>query len=115
MFRKNSRSQIVFRTDIFRKLTLGAPDISKLILWLKYSTLPPFVSTRLNTNPVHVHKSLHSFAKLVFDKNYNSLKGALHVITGSRGDVFVVRTSKPAENLKKMGYFDRVTVSLHIL
>ena len=23
---KNSRSQIVFRTDIFRKLTLGAPD-----------------------------------------------------------------------------------------
>ena len=24
---ENSRSQIVFRTDIFRKLTLGAPDI----------------------------------------------------------------------------------------
>ena len=24
-FRKNSRSQIVFRTDIFRKLSLGAP------------------------------------------------------------------------------------------
>ena len=23
---ENSRSQIVFRTDIFRKLTLGAPD-----------------------------------------------------------------------------------------
>ena len=30
--------------------------------WLKYSTLPPFVSTRLNTNPVYVHKSLHFFA-----------------------------------------------------
>ena len=28
MFRKScSRSQIVFRTDIFRKLTLGAPDL----------------------------------------------------------------------------------------
>ena len=25
---KNSRSQIVFRTDIFQKLTLGAPDES---------------------------------------------------------------------------------------
>ena len=25
---ENSRSQIVFRTDIFRKLTLGAPDLS---------------------------------------------------------------------------------------
>ena len=24
---ENSRSQIVFRTDIFRKLTLGAPDM----------------------------------------------------------------------------------------
>ena len=37
-------------------------------------------------------------------------------ITGSRGDVFVVRTSKPVEI---MGYFDRVddrvTVSLQIL
>ena len=36
--------------------------------------------------------------------------------TGSRGDVFVVRTSKPVEI---MGYFDRVddrvTVSLQIL
>ena len=31
--------------------------------------------------------------------------------TGSRGDVFVVRTSKPVENLWKMGYFDHVTVS----
>ena len=27
---ENSRSQIVFRTDIFQKLTLGAPDILKL-------------------------------------------------------------------------------------
>ena len=35
--------------------------------------------------------------------------------TGSRGDVFVVRTSIPVENLEKMGYFDRVTVSSHIL
>ena len=35
--------------------------------------------------------------------------------TGSRGDLFVVRTSKPVENLRKMGYFDRVTVSLHFL
>ena len=26
---ENSRSQIVFRTDIFRKLTLGAPDIER--------------------------------------------------------------------------------------
>ena len=38
------------------------------------------------------------------------------LITGSRGDVFVVRTSKPVEI---MGYFDRVddrvTVSLQIL
>ena len=34
--------------------------------------------------------------------------------TGSRGDVFVVRTSKLVENLWKMGYFDRVTVSLYI-
>ena len=38
------------------------------------------------------------------------------VPTGSRGDVFVVRTSKPVEI---MGYFDRVddrvTVSLQIL
>ena len=34
----------------------------------------------------------------------------------ARGDVFVVRTSKPVENLwKRKGYFDRVTVSLHIL
>ena len=39
----------------------------------------------------------------------------LHYCTGSRGDVFVVRTSKPVETLWKMGYFDRVTVSLHIL
>ena len=35
--------------------------------------------------------------------------------TGSRGDVFVVKTSKPVENLWKMGYYDRVTGSLHIL
>ena len=35
--------------------------------------------------------------------------------TGSRGDVFVVRTSKLVETSEKMGYFDRVTVSLHIL
>ena len=27
---KNSRSRIVFRTDIFRKLTLGAPVVSHL-------------------------------------------------------------------------------------
>ena len=33
----------------------------------------------------------------------------------SRGDVFVVKTSKPIETSEKMGYFDRVTVSLHIL
>ena len=25
---ENSRCQIVFRTDIFRKLTLGAPDVT---------------------------------------------------------------------------------------
>ena len=30
-------------------------------------------------------------------------------VTGSRGDVFVDKTSE------KMGYFDRVTVPLHIL
>ena len=37
-------------------------------------------------------------------------------VTGSRGEVIVVRTSKRVENLRKMGYFDRVTVpSLHIL
>ena len=35
--------------------------------------------------------------------------------TGSRGDVFVVRTSKPAKTSENIGYFDRVTVSLHIL
>ena len=29
--------------------------------------------------------------------------------------MFVVRTSKPVESLRKMGYFDRVKVSLHIL
>ena len=29
---KNSRSQIVFRTDIFRKLTLGAPDCCDVML-----------------------------------------------------------------------------------
>ena len=28
---ENSRSQIVFRTDIFRKLTLGAPDLPNLL------------------------------------------------------------------------------------
>ena len=26
---ENSRSQIVFRTDIFQKLSLGAPELSK--------------------------------------------------------------------------------------
>ena len=37
-------------------------------------------------------------------------------VTGSKGDVFVVRTSKPVETSEKMGYFDLVTVSsLHIL
>ena len=35
--------------------------------------------------------------------------------TGARGDVFFVRTSKAVKKLRKMGYFDRVTVSLHIL
>ena len=35
--------------------------------------------------------------------------------TGSRGDVFVVRTSNPSKTSEKMGYFDRVTVSLRIL
>ena len=35
--------------------------------------------------------------------------------TGSRGDVFVVKTSNPSKTSEKMGYFDRVTVSLHIL
>ena len=29
---ENSRSQIVFRTDIFRKLTLGAPDLKSFPL-----------------------------------------------------------------------------------
>ena len=28
---ENSRSQIVFRTDIFRKLTLGAPVVSGFV------------------------------------------------------------------------------------
>ena len=36
-------------------------------------------------------------------------------MTGSRGDVFVVKTSKPVKTSEKMGYFDHVTVSLHIL
>ena len=31
---ENSRSQIVFRTDIFQKLTLGAPE-----LWLSLTTV----------------------------------------------------------------------------
>ena len=35
---KNSRSQIVFRTDFFRKLTLGAPVVSY------YTFYPIFVS-----------------------------------------------------------------------
>ena len=35
---------------------------SLCLSWLKNSTLPPFVSTRLNTNQVHVHRSLHFFA-----------------------------------------------------
>ena len=34
--------------------------------------------------------------------------------TGSR-DVFVVRTSNPPKTSEKMGYFDHVSVSLHIL
>ena len=42
----------------------------------------------------------------------NEPSGRRRSDTGSRGDVFVVRTSKPVENL---GYFDRVTVSLHVL
>ena len=29
---ENSRSQIVFRTDIFPKLTLGAPEVGVLVL-----------------------------------------------------------------------------------
>ena len=33
-------------------------------------------------------------------------------ITRSRGDVFVVRTKNPSNTSEKMGYFDRVTVSL---
>ena len=36
----------------------------------------------------------------------------LSMATGSRGDVFVIRTSKPIETSEKMGYFNRVTVSL---
>ena len=51
---ENSRSQIVFRTDIFQKLTLGAPDevrclgiklspalffLNKVLFWIKYSQL----------------------------------------------------------------------------
>ena len=35
---ENSRSQIVFRTDIFRKLTLGAPD-KRLRLGYKHTLL----------------------------------------------------------------------------
>ena len=32
---ENSRSQIVFRTDIFRKLSLGAPGVYKTdVAWL---------------------------------------------------------------------------------
>ena len=31
---ENSRSQIVFRTDIFRKLTLGAPELTPFSLFL---------------------------------------------------------------------------------
>ena len=42
-------------------------------------------------------------------------KSAIGPHAGSRGDVFVVRTSKPVENLGKMGYFDRATGLLHIL
>ena len=32
--------------------------------------------------------------------------------TGSRGDMFVVRASKPSKTSEKMGYFDRVTYSI---
>ena len=35
--------------------------------------------------------------------------------TGSRGDVFVVRTSNQSKTSEKMGYFDCAKVSLHIL
>ena len=34
--------------------------------------------------------------------------------TGSRGDVFI-RISKPSKTSEKMGYFNRITVSLHTL
>ena len=51
----------------------------------------------------------------LFGRRPNKM-GNLNNATGSRGDVFVVRTSKPVEI---MGYFgrvdDRVTVSLQIL
>jgi len=35
-------------------------------------------------------------------------------LTGSRGDVFVLEHQNPSKTSEKMGYFDRVTVSLHI-
>jgi len=37
---KNSRSQIVFRTDIFRKLTLGAPEKASLPVGVRRSKTP---------------------------------------------------------------------------
>ena len=41
---ENSRSQLVFRTDIFRKLALGIPEFSRNILTF---TLHTFVLTQM--------------------------------------------------------------------
>ena len=63
-------------------------------------------------------KNCKTNCKLSFFLTVNASQLLLFInrATGSRGDVFVVRTSKPVEI---MGYFDRVddrvTVSLQIL
>ena len=54
---ENSRSQIVLRTDIFRKLSLGAPDITRDALkLLAVVTLQTFYPGKLDLLTVYLGK-----------------------------------------------------------
>ena len=94
---------------------LCSPDRSS------YRRFQSFFPLKIHRSPVSPLARVCKTRKLSCARGMTALSEFLcrdigaYMNTGSRGDVFVVRTSKTVENLWKMGHFDRVTVSLLIL
>ena len=73
-FSKNSSSQVVFRTDIFRKLTLGAPVSYPRLNWNVFKSMPlqnapllkPFSKVCVFVSVFGCHVCNQSLARLIF-------------------------------------------------